>query len=80
MEYISAHTQSKQIRDFNNRYSKAYDYANGGILSKILPPVVYNATNPVTHHIIMKIDDLAIWLLKYVDELRYFKDWFHKDH
>lgn len=74
-EYRPNGTRWKFIRLHGFAKHKPYDYANEGLLNKLLPEHVYNAKNTTTRAVFNFVEDICVRLLQYVDDLRHFKDW-----
>ena len=78
MEIRESGYKYRYLRHVSWRKHKPYDYKNEGLLKQCLPEVIINATNPVTRYVIRFVERCLVFLMKYVDELRYFKDWNRK--
>lgn len=77
MEYREPGTKDQYFSMYETRKCMPYDYKNEGLLVRLLPPTVYNASNPVTHSMIVFIEKMFVWLMGYVDELKHFKNWYY---
>lgn len=66
------------IYDFSaweRRKHQPYDYAKKGLLNKILPEVITSTTNPTTARMLDFVEYSLVFLMKYVDVLKNFKDY-----
>lgn len=72
------------IRDNGTRYNeyyqwdnieyRKYDYSKTGIVNRIMSPVITNGTNPITNIILQCFDKSIVFVLKYIDVLKNFKN------
>ena len=66
--------RTENIKSYNNNaYTKYYDYASYGILSKCLPKILFKG-NAVLVSFLQLIDIKIIMLLKTIDKLKHFKN------
>lgn len=54
--------------------NRPYNYKRDGLLNKIMSPVIVNTTNPMLKVIIEFVESSLIYLMKYVDILKNFKN------
>lgn len=58
---------------------KPYDYAKDGLLNKIMSNTILNTTNPVLQIILQYIESSLVFVMKYVDILKNFKNIYWKN-
>lgn len=75
MIYRPNGTRWKYIKKHQSIKHQPYDYAEEGLLCKLLPPNTYNTKNKTTKAVFDFVDDICIRLLKYVEILKNFKNW-----
>ena len=75
LEYRPNGTRWKYIKKHQNIKHQPYDYADEGLLNKLLPEHVVNTDNDTTKAVLDFVEDVCVRILKYVDELKHFKDW-----
>ena len=73
-----------EIRENGHRYynvdswetllNQPYDYAKKGLIKKLLSNRIVNTTNPITSLVLQYYEKSIIFLMKYVDILRNFKN------
>lgn len=51
-----------------------YDYKKEGLVQHIMSPAIINAKNPITKYIINVYESSIIFVFKYIDELKNFKN------
>lgn len=54
--------------------NRPYNYQRDGLLNKIMSPAIVNTTNPMLKVIIEFVESSLIYLMKYVDILKNFKN------
>ena len=54
-----------------------YDYEKQGLLQHIMSRVIVNSKNPALQSILYYFESSLIYLMKYVDYLKYIKDYHH---
>lgn len=52
-----------------------YNYERNGLLNKLLSPSVYNTNNPITKFILNVYEKSVVFMMKYVDILKNFKNY-----
>lgn len=75
MLYRESGTRCSYLKFFEHQLHLPYDYEEEGLMNKVLPPHVVAATAPTTQALIQFMDKLFTWLMKYVDELKQFKNY-----
>lgn len=68
-------TRWKYTKQHSHIKHKPYDYEDEGLLIRLLPERITTTENATTRAVLAFVEDVCVRLLKYVDELRYFKDW-----
>lgn len=53
---------------------KSYDYTKHGLLKHIMSPIIINTTNPVLKFILNYVETSLVFLMKYTDILKNFKN------
>lgn len=71
-------TRQKTYKQWDNAKHQPYDYEKNGLLKKVLPAVIMNAKNPTTRIVLVGVEMCMVFLLKYVDELKHFKNYNHR--
>ena len=56
-----------------------YDYESNGILTNIMSKRIIDTTNPILQFILGIVEKSLIFVLKYVDELKNFKNFHYKN-
>lgn len=67
-------TRNGSYKKHEYRLYQPYDYRTEGLMNKVLPSHIINTTNESTSALISFMEKMWIFILDYVDELRYFKD------
>lgn len=70
-KYLKQHTRAKH---------RPYDYEDKGLLVKLLPSQVINTDNTTTKATLAFVEDVLVRMLRYIDVLRYFKDWNYRQY
>lgn len=60
--------------NWNKVKNSEYDYARYGLLTRIMSRTIINTNNPLTKKFLQFYEDSIIFILKYVDILKHFKD------
>lgn len=60
--------------NWNKVKNDEYDYARYGLLTRIMSHTIINTNNPLTKKFLQFYEDSIIFVLKYVDILKHFKD------
>lgn len=53
---------------------KPYDYAREGLLKRIMSPSIVNTTNPMLKILLEFVESSLVFVMKYVDILKNFKN------
>ena len=67
------------MKNYEVSNNQAYDYERYGLLNKVLPKVIYETKNTSTKAVLRFVEYILVWLMKYVDDLKNFKNWNYKD-
>lgn len=79
MEIRPIGSRRRYIKNYEVSNNQAYDYERYGLLNKVLPKVIYETKNTSTRAVLRFVEYILVWLMKYVDDLKNFKNWNHKD-
>ena len=79
MEIRPIGSRRKYIKNYEVSNNQAYDYERYGLLNKVLPKVICETKNTSTRAVLRFVEYILVWLMKYVDDLKNFKNWNHKD-
>jgi len=79
MEIRPLGDRRKYIKEYEISNYKEYDYEKHGLLNKVLPKVIYNTKNTTTRAVLRFVEYILVWLMKYVDILKNFKNWNYRD-
>lgn len=60
--------------NWNKVKNGEYDYARYGLLARVMSRTIINTNNPLTKKFLQFYEDSIIFILKYVDILKHFKD------
>lgn len=79
MIYKELNTRYEYLRNTEYIIRPRYDYKKNGLLRKLIPQVWYKSKNKVTNMILSFVETEFVSLMKYVEELKQFKNWnYHK--
>ena len=59
---------------WNRTKNAPYDYERRGLINHLLSSTIYNTKNTVTKFVLGFYESSLIFLMKYVDRLKHFKD------
>lgn len=79
MQYNENGTRYKNYYLWEKRKNNKYDYERNGLLQHILSHKIVNSENPVLRFILGYYEKSIIFLLKYIDELKNFKNYHRKN-
>lgn len=74
MEFRPIGTRYEYLESYNVTKHKPYNYKRYGLLNKLFPKVIYETKNKSTKTVLDFLEQMTIFLLKYVDILKYFKN------
>lgn len=74
MEIRNNGTRYSNYRNWENVKHKSYDYANDGLLRYIMSNSIVNTNNQVLGFILKYLETSLVFLMKYVDILKNFKN------
>lgn len=64
----------KEYRKWERVRYAPYDYEKDGVLSRTISPVILNTTNPVLKTLLQYVETSLVFIMKYVDILKNFKN------
>jgi hypothetical protein len=79
MEIRPIGSRRRYVKNYEVSNNQAYDYERYGLLNKVLPKVIYETKNTSTKAVLRFVEYILVWLMKYVDDLKNFKNWNYKD-
>lgn len=79
MQYRENGTRYKDYRMWEDRKMIAYNYEQDGLLKHLLSNKIVNSKNPILKIILSYYEQTIIYMLKYVDELKNFKNYHAKN-
>lgn len=74
MEVRSNGTRFNNYREWENVRNASYDYAKDGLLKHIISPAIVNTNNPVLLVILQFVESSLMFVMKYTDILKNFKN------
>lgn len=60
---------------WETRLNQPYDYQKHGLINKLLSHTITNTTNPITQIVLQYYEKSLIFLMKYIDILKNFKNY-----
>jgi len=79
MEIRPIGSRRRYIKNYEVSNNQAYDYERYGLLNKVLPKVICETKNTSTRAVLRFVEYILVWLMRYVDNLKNFKNWNYKD-
>ena len=79
METRANGTRYINYKLWNKTKNEPYDYENKGLLKRLMSRVIVESENQVTQTILNYYEKSLIFLMKYVDELKNFKNYHWKN-
>lgn len=79
MQYRENGTQHKEFLAWEDRKYKPYDYENNGLIKHLLSNQIVNSKNIILQYILQYYEKSIIFMLKYVDRLKNFKNYHAKN-
>jgi len=79
MEIRPIGSRRRYIKNYEVSNNQAYDYERYGLLNKVLPKVICETKNTSTRAVLRFVEYILVWLMRYVDDLKNFKNWNYKD-
>lgn len=79
MEIRPIGSRKRYIKNYEVSNNQAYDYERYGLLNKVLPKVICETKNTSTRAVLRFVEYILVWLMRYVDDLKNFKNWNYKD-
>lgn len=74
MEVRNNGTRFLEYRQWENFKYRPYDYGKDGLLKYIMSPVILNTTNPALKTLLQYVETSLMFVLKYTDILKNFKN------
>ena len=79
MTYNDNGNRYKHYQHWENVKNAPYDYERYGLLNKIMSNRIYNTTNEALKLILSYYEKSLIFVMKYVDRLKHFKNPYWKN-
>lgn len=79
MEYRENGTRYKNYKVWENRMYPAYDYESNGLVQHLMSNRIANTDNKILKVILSYFEGSIIFVLKYVDRLKHFKNYHWKN-
>lgn len=79
MEYRENGSRFKQYSLWESKKQDAYDYENKGLLKYILSNRIVNSENEILQKILKYYEYNIVFVLKYIDRLKHFKNYHWKN-
>lgn len=74
MEIRSNGTRFLEYKQWENVKYQPYDYAKDGLLKRIMSSAIVNTTNPALKVILQYVETSLVFVMKYTDILKNFKN------
>ena len=74
MEIRSNGTRFLEYRKWENVKNLSYDYAKDGLLKHIMSPAIVNTNNSVLRFLLQYVETSLMFVMKYTDILKNFKN------
>lgn len=74
MEVRNNGTRFIEYRQWENTKHQPYDYAKDGLLKYIMSPAIVNTTNPALKTLLQYVETSLMFVMKYTDILKNFKN------
>jgi hypothetical protein len=74
MEIRNNATRFYNYDKWENVKHAPYNYAKNGLLNRIMSPIIVNTNNPLLQVILQFVESSMIFIMKYVDILKNFKN------
>ena len=79
MEYRENGTRYKDYNLWEDRKYSPYDYEKNGLIKHIISHRIVNTNNPVLKFMLNYYESSIVFVLKYIDRLKHFKN-YHKNN
>lgn len=79
MEYRENGTRFANYCEWESRTQAPYDYERNGLLRHIISRTIINTKNNILQAILTYYEKTIVFLLKYVDRLKHFKNYHWKN-
>ena len=74
MEYRANGTRFAKYDQWEHKKHMPYDYSKEGLLKRIMSPAIVNTNNPVLKMLLQYVESSFIFVMKYTDVLKNFKN------
>lgn len=74
MEVRSNGKRFNEYYKWEHRKYESYDYARNGLLNHIMSPIIVNTNNPALKIILQYVESSLMFVMKYIDILKNFKN------
>lgn len=74
MEARNNGTRFSEYRQWERVKNLPYDYAKDGLLNHIMSPAIVNTSNPMLKLVLNYIETSFVFVMKYIDVLKNFKN------
>lgn len=79
MEIRTNGTKYKRYRYWNKTLNEVYDYENNGLLKHLMSRKIVESDNKILQIILSFFEKSMIFLMRYIDELKNFKNIHYKN-
>ena len=79
MEYRDNGTRFKSYVDWGVRLNAPYDYERQGLIRRLMSNRIVNSPNRILQSVLNFFEGSLVYLMKYVDHLKHFKDYHWKN-
>lgn len=79
MEYRDNGSRFSNYKKWEENSTLLYDYENEGLIKHILSHTIVESTNPILKYVLIYYEKSIVFLLKYVDRLKHFKNYHWKN-
>ena len=79
MQYRENGTRYSDYSLWESKKYEAYDYGRNGLLKHIISHKIVESKNPILQSLLVYYEKSLIFVLKYIDRLRHFKNYHAKN-
>ena len=79
MQYRENGTRYTNYCLWESKKYSVYDYERNGLLKHIMSHKIVESTNPILQSVLLYYEKSIIFVLKYIDRLRHFKNYHAKN-
>lgn len=72
-------TRFKYYDNWDKSKNSPYNYSKNGLIKHLLSPVIVNSKNKFLQYILYYYEESIIYVLKYIDRLKHFKNYHWKN-